>query len=58
MRVVVCEVGKDSEVREIGTAIQAWQAVVGGYVQEVPLGGSFYLYCNEDGISLGLPFNR
>ena len=58
MRVVVYEPGKKPEVREIASTLEAWQAVVGGTVQEVPIGGGFYIYCNDDGISLGLPFNR
>lgn len=41
MRVVVCEPGKKPEVREIPSTLEAWQAVVGGIVQEVPIGKGF-----------------
>lgn len=34
------------------------QAMVGGYIQAVPLPDGRYLVCNEDGKRLGLPVNE
>jgi len=58
MRVLVCEPGKAPEVRIIPPTLKAWQAIVGGFVEELFVGGRFSLFCNEDGISLQLPLNR
>ncbi len=58
-KVVVIEAGKKPVMREIVNSLESFQAVVGGMIQQVPLGTKAYqVFVNEEGILLGLPFNR
>ena len=58
VKVLVYKVGEKPVVTEIADSLEGMQAVVEGYVEHVRLGGGLDLWCNEDGISLQLPFNR
>lgn len=58
IRVLVCRVGEQPSVEDIEPTLKVMQALVGGYVQVVPLDEGLDLWCNEDGRALGLPFNR
>ena len=50
MKVVVAEVGKQPEVREIGKELKDMQALVGGYIEMVPfpVPGTLVV-CDEEG---------
>ena len=56
--VLIVEPGLEPRVTEIGNDLRSMQAVVGGYIEAVPLGGDAVLICNEEGKLDGLPFNR
>ena len=58
IRVLVCEVGKQPEVREIENDLSAMQQIVGGYIEAVGLEPQVHLICNEEGKLTGLPLNR
>ena len=58
MRVVVAEPGKRAEVREIGSGLDAMQAVVGGWLEVVPTWAGHDLWLNEEGRLVGLEPNR
>ena len=59
MTVVMLEPGKEAYIKEIGTSLEAMQAVVGGYIQAVyPWDYPAAIVCNEEGKLLGLPLNR
>ena len=59
MKVVVVEPNKKPEVREIGSGLEAMQAVVGGLIEAVyPYEEPIALICNEEGKINGLPLNR
>lgn len=57
IKVVVKEVGKPCEVREIGNSLKPLQDIVGGYVQSVPFTGKIDMMCNEERKLIGLPLN-
>ena len=57
--VLVLRPGADLVVEQIEDTLDAAQAVVGGYIQDVPLRGArgLILRCNEEGALVGLPYN-
>ena len=59
MKVVVVEPTQKPVVREIGSELEAMQAVVGGLIEAVyPFEDSVALICNEEGKINGMPLNR
>lgn len=38
-------------------SLEEMQAVVGGYIELVPLGNSYFMVVNEEGIIFGMPIN-
>ena len=59
MRILVVELGKVPEEREIDGSLAAMQDIVGGTIQAIyPFGDSTALICNDEGKLLGLPKNR
>ena len=60
LRVLVVEPTKDPYVMEMDGSLKKMQALVGGYIQAVPVRDdpSAVLVCNEEGKLLGLPENR
>jgi hypothetical protein len=60
LRVVVVEPGREPQAREIGDDLDSLQAIVGGYIEVVPLGDlpGLLIVCNEEGIMHALPLNR
>ena len=61
IRVIVKEPNQPPKVQYLNNTLQAFQEVVGGYIQHVPLlvPGTLErvaVICNEDGRILGLPF--
>lgn len=65
VRVLVCPPEKASKVREVVDYLQAYQELVGGYIQTVDVtdtlenatNESVLLVCNEEGKLQGLPVN-
>lgn len=61
IRVVVAEVGKAPEAREIDGSLESFQKIVGGYIEAVRRVGlpqGMDLFVNEEGRLHGMPFNR
>lgn len=59
IKVLVVEPIKPCRVEEIGDSLEAMQAVVGGYIEEVtPFNEAVAIVCNEEGKLRGLPYNR
>ena len=59
VRVLVVAPATEPEVRVVdGDSLEAMQAIVGGYIEPVYALRDVVLFCNEDGISMGLPANR
>lgn len=59
MRVLIVEPGKAPREVVIEHTLEAMQAVVGGPIQAVyPFEEPIALICNDEGKSLGLPWNR
>ncbi len=59
LKVLVVEPMKPCRVQEISDTLEAMQAVVGGYIEEVtPFTEPVAIVCNEAGKLQGLPFNR
>jgi hypothetical protein len=59
-RIVVLHfaVGEEPEVAIVNDDLETWQALVGGYLEQLPLTTRLRLIYNEDGRALGLPRNR
>ena len=59
IKVLVVEPMKPCRVEEIDHSLEAMQAIVGGYIEEVtPFNDPVAIVCNEEGKLQGLPFNR
>ena len=59
MRVLIIEAGKAPYEKEIPSALEAMQELVGGTIQAIyPFGEPVALICNDEGKLLGLPPNR
>lgn len=58
MKVLYCEVGGVTEIRETSGSLSDMQELVGGYVESVGLGNDFLLLCNEEGKIQGLQANK
>lgn len=49
MKVIVKEVGKNPEVKEIEDKLEVYQKIVEGYIEVVPLFNNIVIVCNEEG---------
>lgn len=58
LRVVVAEPGKPAEIREIDGSFEAMRAIVGGYLECLPIWSGYDVWINEEGKLLGLEPNR
>lgn len=47
---VVFRAGKAGQVEQIDSSLDGLQALVGGWIECFPLGGSLWAYCNEEGL--------
>lgn len=50
-------VGAEPEVKEVEDDLKAYQALVGGYVEQVTLSNKLALVCDEEGRLTGKAFN-
>lgn len=57
MKVIVKEVGKKAEVREIANELEALQKIVGGYIEVVQVDADVLMVCDEEGKLKGKPYN-
>lgn len=57
MKIIVKEVGKEAEVKEIEGTLEDLQAIVGGYAERIKLTERFYMLVNEEGNFQRLPLN-
>lgn len=58
IRVVIIEPGKPSYLKTIPNTLEAFQDIVGGYIEVVPLFGNVRMIVNEEGKLLSLPKNK
>lgn len=59
MKAIVVRRGEKPALEEVGEELEAMQAVVGGYIQEImPWEDEVALVCNEEGKLNGWPINR
>ena len=58
IRVVVIEPGEPSYRKTIPNTLEAFQDIVGGYIEVVPLAGNVRMIVNEEGKLLLLPKNK
>lgn len=56
MKVIVKQAGSAPEVREIENTLEAFQRIVGGYIEVVRFKDCL-IVCNEEGKLQGLPVN-
>lgn len=57
MRVIVKEVGKSPQVKEIVNTLEAFKTLVNGYIEAVHIDNEIILICNEEGKLQGFPPN-
>ena len=58
IRVVIIEPGEPSYRKTIPNTLEAFQEIVGGYIEVVPLYGNIRMIVNEEGKLLSLPKNK
>ena len=59
MKILVVEPGKHPYEKEIEGTLKEMQKIVGGRIQALyPFRDEVGVVCNDDGISLQMPFNR
>lgn len=59
MKILVVEPGKHPYEKEIESTLKEMQKIVGGRIQALyPFRDEVGVVCNDDGISLQMPFNR
>ena len=58
IRIVICMRGMPATLGEVENDLEAMQALVGGYIEVMPLSGGVVLVCNEEGKIDGSKPNR
>lgn len=58
LKVIIIPTDAAPAVAEIESTLQAFQTVVGGFIEAVPLPDGSTLWLNEEGKIDGLPFNE
>ena len=58
IRVLFCRVGKPAKIRAVDNELHALQTMVDGYIETVTMPDGAILVCNEEGLLMGLPWNR
>lgn len=58
LKVIVCRVGQAPVIEDIPDTLEAMQGLVDGYLEHVTLPQGLSLWCNEEGLLKGMPFNR
>lgn len=57
IKAIIKEVGKEPKQIEIANTLEAFQTVVGGYIEAVTIAEDMAVICNEEGRIIGLPKN-
>lgn len=57
MKVIVKRVGESPTVEDVENKLEAFQELVGGYIEVVSVGLEIVIVCNEEGKIDGLPVN-
>lgn len=57
MRVIVKKPGERPKRMEVKNSLESLQKLVGGYIETVTLNENDVIICNEDALSLSLPYN-
>ena len=57
IKVIVKPVGKIAHVEWVDNTLEAFQRIVGGYIETVTVCTDLLIVCNEEGRLLGLPHN-
>lgn len=57
MKVIIKQVNKEPEIRDIENTLEAMQKIVGGYIELVPVRTGCVMLCNEEGRIQKLPYN-
>jgi len=57
MKILKKEPGGVYYLKEIENTLEAMQAEVGGYIEQVTVDRSCAIICNEEGLIKGLPYN-
>lgn len=57
IKVFVKEPGKAPEARTVPNTLEAFQRIVGGYIETFTVATDLLIVCNEEGRLLGLPYN-
>lgn len=57
IKVIVKPVGKIAHVEWVDNTLEAFQRIVGGYIETVTVCSDVLIVCNEEGRLLGLPHN-
>lgn len=55
---ILCQPGEDARVVEIEKGLEPLQQAVGGYIEELHLGEGVIAFVHEEGLIVGLPWNR
>ena len=58
IRIVICMRGMPATLGDVENDLEAMQALVGGYIEVMPLSGGVVLVCNEEGKIDGSKPNR
>lgn len=59
IKVILCEVGKDPEVKIVPNEPDWMEEFVGGYLEAISITrDGLILICNDEGMRLGLPVNH
>lgn len=58
IRVVIANPGDEPQVKEIENSLEAFQQVVGGYVEGHGVGNWMTLFVNEEGVIRRMTYNR
>ena len=57
IKVIVKPVGKIAHVEWVDNTLEAFQRIVGGYIETVTVCTDLLIICNEEGRLRGLPYN-
>lgn len=57
INVVVKAPGEAAKITQIENTLEAFQKIVGGYIETFTIATDCTIVCNEEGLLIGLPYN-
>lgn len=57
INVVVKAPGEAAKITQIENTLEAFQKIVGGYIETLTFATDCTIVCNEEGLLIGLPYN-